>query len=218
MAGPLDNIIDIIQQITREQFKYMVPRLGQVVDLLDPSSKGRVKVTIPSLGWDTADKGAWCWSRDKNSLITPTLQDWVMVQWMNGKSDFPIYSGIATEMSDMLPDAYDGVNSTYVLFEEPSNEKIKIAYDALLDILEIGKTGFSEAARKDDEVKSTSVEDSTFWLFISTLFTTFNTHTHVTTGPPPAPTAPPLPVLISSPSDLTGKITAGSAQVKIGDK
>ena len=122
MAGPLDNIIDIINTIVKEQFKYMVPRLGQVIDLLDPSSKGRVKVLIPSLGWDTAEKGAWCWSRDKNAIITPVLKDWVMVQWMDGKSDFPVYSGIATEMTNMLPKAYDGNSKTYVLFEEPENE------------------------------------------------------------------------------------------------
>jgi len=216
MAGPLDNIIDIINTITKEQFKYMVPRLGQVIDLLDPVSKGRVKVTVPSLGWDTPEKGAWCWSRDKNSMITPALNDWVMVQWMDGKSDFPLYSGIATEMSDMLPDAYDGNNNTYVLFEEPESEKIKISYNALTDILEIGKEGFSEAARKDDEIKSTSVEDATFWTFISTLFTVFNTHVHATAAP--GPPVPPVPLLVSSPSDLTGKITAGSSQVKIGDK
>ncbi len=216
MAGALDNIVDIIQQITSEQFKYMVPRLGQVVDLTDPLGKGRINVTIPSLGWDTADKGAWCWSRDKNSLITPALNDWVMVQWMDGQSEFPVYSGVATEMFEMLPDAYDGNNNTYVIFEEPSSEKIKLVYNAISDILEIGKSGFSEAARKEDEVKSTSVEDSTFWTWlVTTLVTTFNTHTHVESG---ATTAPPLPSLAAAPSDLTGKITAGSSQVKIGDK
>jgi len=82
-----------------------------------------------------------------------------------------------------------------------------------------GKDSF--AARTDDEVKSTSSEDSAFWAFFSAFF-------GVITGPPipepgngsPSALQTALNAAISAaggtPSDLTGKITGGSEEIKIG--
>ncbi len=80
--------------------------------------------------------------------------------------------------------------------------------------------GTRGGARLNDEVKSTSVEDSTFW---DTFKNALDNHTHVAgsliapsgggavTGISGAPTS------LSTPSSLTGKITHASGTVKIGD-
>jgi hypothetical protein len=57
-----------------------------------------------------------------------------------------------------------------------------------------------EAARKGDEIKSTATEDPTFWTWIAAVGA-------VLTG---------LGVTAPVPSSLTGKITGGSSEVKIG--
>ena len=75
-------------------------------------------------------------------------------------------------------------------------------------------TNAQAAARKGDDIKSTIVEDSTFWTWIITLFTMFNAHTH--TAPVIGSTGPPSSPLTSYPSDLTGKIIKGSGTVNIG--
>jgi len=86
----------------------------------------------------------------------------------------------------------------------------------------------SEAARKEDEVKSTSVEDSTYWLFFTKLNTFLSAWTSALAalsssgGSPSGVTAyagamtTALSVLGTAPSSLTGKITGGSSEVKIG--
>lgn len=83
---------------------------------------------------------------------------------------------------------------------------------------EINFNGGTEGvARKNDQVKSTSSEDSSFWTFFTQLMAFLNTHTHPTTAPG-APTLPPLPgPTFSAPSSVTGKIIQASGTVKAGD-
>lgn len=216
MNGASDGLYNLLKKIIQDEFRYIVPRLGQVKDVIDPLQKGRVLAIVPSLGWLTNAQGTWCYSRDKNALLTPKLDDWIMVQWMEGNINKPFYTGIVTEMKDMLPSTFDGLDTTSVIFESP-DEKIAMVYDAVTDILTIGKDTFSEAARKEDAIKSTSAEDSTFWTWLTTtLMTTFNTHVHATAAP--GPPVVPVPLLAAPPTSITGKITEGSSQVKIGDK
>lgn len=59
-----------------------------------------------------------------------------------------------------------------------------------------------EAARKGDQIQSTSVDDSIFWTWVSTISAAVNSL---------APGSVP-----SVPTSLTGKITGGSTEVKIG--
>ena len=78
-----------------------------------------------------------------------------------------------------------------------------------------GTAGTKGVVRLDDAVKSTSTEDSAWWLFMTTLNTWLSTHTHPTaaTGAPSAPLVGPP----SSPSSLTSKVTESSDSVKAGD-
>lgn len=75
-----------------------------------------------------------------------------------------------------------------------------------------------EAARKEDEVKSTSTEDSGFWSWITGFVSIFTSWV-----PVPDDGGAALKTALSTffasnptPSSLTGKITSGSSEVKIG--
>lgn len=217
-----DSITGLLISAIQPFLKYMVPREGQVKDLKDPEKKGRILVQIPSLGWDTNDKGAWCKPIDKNSLSTVKVDDWVIIQFVDGNRDFPIYIGKSTRIKDQLPKNYDNESTTHILFESP-DDKIMMKYDEKKDLLQIGKKDFKGSSRIDDTTTSSSAEDSAFWGFISAFF-------GVVTGPSipePGNGAPSafqlaLSVAISgaggTPTSQDGKITSGSSQVEVGDK
>lgn len=212
--------IDIIKRIILEETLFLRHYIGQVINIVDPEFKGKIQVKIPDLMTDFSsgdNSGFWCVPRDKNAITNPKLKDWVEVYFVNGNLNFPVYMGIANEMRDMLPTNFDGNATTHILFESPEN-KIHLKYDEIVNILEIGNNNFLEAARKTDATLSNSSLDSTFWSFIDNLVSIFNAHTHagVTTGGGVSgTTATPLS---GKPTQLVGKINAGSNQIKIGDR
>ncbi len=195
MAG-LDTLRDIVLSIIADEFRYHVPRLGQIRSVTDPNGKGRVRVVIPSLGWDTIEKAPWCFPTDKRALVTPAVDSWVRVEFMDGNRDKPFYSGIDPQVAGQLPESYTSADSQ-IIFEGGAGA-LKIAYGERADVLEIGKSAFKEAARKDDAITSSSATDPTFWTWITAV--------SGATGVAPPPTS------------LTGKISGGSSQVQIGDK
>ena len=79
--------------------------------------------------------------------------------------------------------------------------------------------GTQGAARMLDQTLSNAATDAAFWTFIQTLVTTFNTHTHLYSPGPggPTPTAPPLPPIVSQPTQQVGQINSASGTVKVGN-
>jgi hypothetical protein len=75
--------------------------------------------------------------------------------------------------------------------------------------------GINPAARQNDLTFSSFTQDPAFWQFIQNLFLIFNSHTHISAAPG-NPTAPPIPLLVSYPTQMGGIISSGSATVKIG--
>lgn len=122
---------DIISGIVAKHLKYSVPRLGKVLNIQDEDQTGKILVSIPAFNWTTQSKGQWCYPKDKNKLVTPKLDGYVIVEWMDGEPDgIAVYSGIAYWMKDMLPDNYDGQPTTQILFEDNKQEAY-IKYDEL---------------------------------------------------------------------------------------
>jgi hypothetical protein len=85
----------------------------------------------------------------------------------------------------------------------------------------LGKNGAgkeAEAARKGDEIKSTSSEDNTFWTWFTAFKSAFSSWTPVSEDGGAALKAIMTNFFsaYSVPSSLTGKITGGSSEVKIG--
>lgn len=193
-----DELIGLIQNaVNADKSKtYSVPYLGIVTSLTDPDGLNRVIVQVPALGWTTNDSAAKCAVIDTKGYTLPEIDDYVIVQFLAGDRNRPVILGTANNMKNMIPDAYaDGKDVLY-----SRNGKIKITYDG--DQLEIGNSLFQPAARQEDQIQSTIVEDSVFWTWLAAAGL-------ILAG---------LGLAAPIPTTLTGKITAGSNQVKIGNK
>lgn len=121
-----DRFVDIITKIVLEVTKFSVPRLGKVSKIKDPESKGRILVHIPSLNWLTDDVGAWCYPIDKKSIVTPAIGDYVIVQFIDGNMDYPVYTGIDQKMKNMIPKNYSDENTQVIAESRDGTTAIKI--------------------------------------------------------------------------------------------
>lgn len=216
-----DTVTDIIKTIVLREFKYWMPQRGQVKNINDPEGLGRVKVTVPILGWTTEDLGVWAKPAGQSGLITPKQDDWVLVQFIAGNPADAVWVGTLPVMKGSEPSIYQDQN-TQILFEDP-DEQIGVNFRQDENVMEIGKEDFREAARVDDTTISSSDEDSAFWGAINAFFGVI-TGTPVPepgSGSPSALQAALAAALAGAggaPTEMAGKIDSGSTQVKIGDK
>lgn len=190
MSQSFDELTGMIRKMVLDIVRYNVPRLGQVSKIDDETSSGRILVLIPVLGWDTDNLGAWCFPKDKKSLITPKVGDYVYVEFIDGDRNQPVYSGIANGMKDMLPKNYDGKPTTQIIFEDNSG-KAYVKYDEKEKEFLISDSSGNKVSLKDGVLKIFSGTESflkgdTFDAWVtSALVNAFNLHVHsgVTTGP-----------------------------------
>lgn len=115
MANAYEDLVTMIEKIIKDVTRFYIPRIGYVSKIIDSLGKGRILVLIETLGWNTDEKGAWCFPKSK-SIVTPNVGDYVIVEFVDGDRDLPVYSGIANQMKNMLPESYESEN-TQVLFE-----------------------------------------------------------------------------------------------------
>ena len=114
----------LIVRIVRDEVRWMRHYLAQVVDNKDTLSKGRVKVIIPELGFDTAEQGMWCFPRQGNSLSVPLQDEYVEIYFVAGDPNRPVYLHYATEANDKLKN-YSSPKDR-IIFESPeTGEYIK---------------------------------------------------------------------------------------------
>ena len=125
------TILELFRKIIAEETRFLRHYSAQVVDVNDPVKKGRVKATVPWIGWDTDEKAPWFYPRQKEGLTTPKVGQWIEVYFMNGNKNEGRYLGLALEMEDTRPSLYDGLPTTHVPFEDPDS-KVGIKYDAIL--------------------------------------------------------------------------------------
>jgi hypothetical protein len=76
--------------------RYYAPAMGVVVDNADPEGNRRVRVRVPGL----VEKSAWAWpitggggSARRGSHVVPAVGADVVVQFLGGDVERPIYSG-----------------------------------------------------------------------------------------------------------------------------
>ena len=119
----------LIRSIVSEETIYLRHYLAQVKDNSDPLNGGRVLVVIPSLGWDTQDKGQWARPRQMHALSVPKVDEWVEVYFINGSVNNLAYMGGALEMSQMKPENYIAA-TTHILWEMPGDKNQVIKFDA----------------------------------------------------------------------------------------
>ena len=130
------NLIEILKRIILEETKYLRHYVGKIADINDPANKGRVLVLIDGLGWSTNDNGAWCYPAGTNSVITPQINDYVIVIFMYGNPNMPYYIGMANAIQGMYPQDFDNKPSTCIIFESNDN-KTYIKYDDQQKMVEI---------------------------------------------------------------------------------
>jgi hypothetical protein len=213
----LNDMTEILKAIIRREFKYWVPQRGQVKSVNDPEGLGRIKVTVPVLGWTTENQGVWAKPAGQAGLITPAQNDWVMVQFINGRPEDAIWIGTLPAMKGSEPSVYENQN-TQVLFEDP-DEQIALVFDQVQNVLQIGKTGFSPAARQEDTIISSTAEDAAFWGWLSGFISVFQSWVPVPSDGGAALKAALTAYLGANPTptEMAGKIDSGSDQVEIGD-
>lgn len=121
-----DDLKTMIERIVRDVTKFNVPRIGIVSNIIDPLLKGRILIKVPFLGWDTDEKAAWCYPKDKKAIITPALKDYVIVEFIDGNMNLPIYSGIAIQMKNMIPKNYVDQNTQIIAENRTGEVAIKL--------------------------------------------------------------------------------------------
>lgn len=172
---------------------------AEVVDNKDPKKKGRVKVTIPELGFDTASNGLWCTPRQPNMMSVPGVGKWVEMYFNGGNQDRPVYIGLAMEMDGTIPKSFDGNPKTHVIFEDPDDRLKNVVYNGETKKIKIlgdidNAVRFSKMESAFNSLKST----------VNSFITGFNVHTHPVSGSSTlAPTSPATPATADiSPSKI----------------
>ena len=153
-----DLVSGMQEVILRETLHHRV-YVGKVVSIEDSLKKGRVKVTIPALGWSDESIGAWCRPRGIHSMIVPPVGSYVSVSFTDGNLNMGTYFGGATEMEGMVPAAFDGKQTTAVIWQDPKTGDF-IVYDGENKLLTIGATKKIIIQVKDGSDSSSITFDS----------------------------------------------------------
>lgn len=206
----------------REEIRKIVARetvfhrhyIGQVCDTGDPSKKGRVKVLVPILGWDSPDIGIWCWPRQNHAIDVPLVGDSVEIYFVAGDRNHAVYLPGVVEMQGMLPTEYS-TPTKRLLFQAPGpGATDKIEYDSqasqMYERLQSQLLEITTYVLKSNNISLTSdsatepfVLGNQLMTFLNNLVTALGTHVHPvttapgTTGPPAAPFTSPSGLLSS---------------------
>lgn len=194
-----------LRRLIWEEMRFHMHYIGEVVDNQDPDTKGRVRVKIPDIGWDTNAKGQWCWPRQLHAMDVPKVGEWVEVYFIAGDRNRAVYMGQAVEITGQLPIAYSDPDKR-LLFQDPDSGD-NIQYDSQAEALLFTA---SEIHLNGDGKHLVTFEDldtalSNFKTSISSSISgaiTGHTHSGVTTGPgvsgPGTGVAPTITIDISA--------------------
>jgi len=162
--------LGIIEEIVRNETRFLRHYSGKVLDNKDPLGRGRVLVAIAELGHSSEDEGPWAWPRHRGGQVTPELGEYVEVYFMAGDPARAVYIGKMAEMKGSEVPGYEGPR-TRVIFSDAVGS-MRIVYDADGKVLRIA--GGTQAFVRGGDLDS----------FLSSLVTWLNAHVHlgVTTG------------------------------------
>jgi hypothetical protein len=177
---------EIIEMIRRET-RYLRHYWGEVLSTTDQLNRGRVLVSIPALGWNSADTGPWCMPRDKYSMIVPNVGDFVEVYFLEGDRDKPVYLGIVSEITGGTPANYTTPKER-ILYQDKDTEDY-LLYNSATGELSFIVGGFKIWQYLNGiitwfEGSEPFVLGTQLNNYLSNLVTEFATHIHigVTTG------------------------------------
>jgi len=129
------SIYGIIKDLIAQETRYMRIYDGQVFDVADPLSKGRVHVTIPALGWMTPNEGPWCDPEYiSGGLVVPTVGTWVKIWFLGGDPARPIYGPKLGHVKDSKPSVYADQTTEVIMADELSGFALAVnATDGTFD-------------------------------------------------------------------------------------
>lgn len=126
----LGEIIDIISKETKFHKTY----LGKVLDVNDESSKGRVRIAIPELGWLTATESPWVDPEyPSRGVCTPDEGDWVSVFFLSGDAARPVYRSRIPVVNNVTPSTYED-HTTRVLYDDGTASVVYNTSSGELDV------------------------------------------------------------------------------------
>ena len=190
---------------------------GEVLNVDDEETRGRIQVSVPNLGRVTQDKAIYAYPIDVHALRVPRVGDRVMLMFVAGRPSQAIYLGQARWLDESPPSTYEGPD-TVVLYEDPDGG-LSVMFDVASGTLNIkdghGNTITLESglvkidSSGDIELNGNSksfVTHAELNTAIQTFINALNLHTHPTaaTGPASPPTAP-MSLNITSAETLTIK-------------
>lgn len=198
------DILSLIRRLIHDETLYLRHWIGKVVDNKDELNLGRVKATVPEMGFLADADAIWCSPRQGYAIDPPAKDEWVEIYFIGGDSRRPVYLTGVGEIAGNTPAQYtdpekkvlwqNPLTGAYVQYDEDA-EEMSLALDKgelalTLDKLTIG--GGAESFVLGD----------TFESYLSSLKTWMDTHTHATaaTGPPvaPVPVSPSIPTIKST--------------------
>lgn len=197
-----------IAEIVRVETRFLRHYWAEVVDTEDALSKGRVKVTIPTLGWDTPAKGAWCNPRDRHSMVVPKVGEYVEVYFLEGNENKPVYLGQVAEFEGQTPSKYTDPE-TVVLYENPVTG-VSVLYKESEGVADIS----FETVNVDSEALNLNGDSKAFVTYaeldtaLQSLVSAINSHVHAgvqTGGGATAPPTAPMSLDISASETQTVK-------------
>ena len=212
MADKTNSMYGMICEIVRQETIYLRHYLGQVLAQTDELNIGMIQVSVPELGWTTADLAPWCYPRHLHSMCVPEVGEWVEVYFLGGDRNRPVYMGFCNEMKKddstyNIPVWYTGDPTMRVLYQSPTSGKgIKLNDTSGEMLIDAGTLVLLEGST-EPFVLGTQLNT-----FLSNLVnTTFNTHTHIVTDPISGP-------LVSSAPTPTGTAPSGILSTVIKGK
>jgi hypothetical protein len=112
------SIHGAIRDIVNTETKFHRLFWGEVLSTADSSRRGRIQVSVPSLGRDTQDKAIFAYPAETHKLVVPKKGDLVVIAFMFGRPAQAVYFGQAHWLTGATPKSYDGPD-TAVLYEDP---------------------------------------------------------------------------------------------------
>ncbi len=199
------GIDETINELIDKRIIYYRHYIGEVVEVrshaIGEAEKQivQVKATIPELGFYTPDQGLWCFPRQSRSQVVPVVGDYVEVYFMNADAGRAVYLYPLSEVAGLGFTIRDLQRE--IIYQDKENT-MSVEYNKSTSKLELGNGAELGAARMEDETTSTTVEDSTFWTWISAVAAALAV-------------TPNLVVTAPAPTQLLSKITSASERTII---
>lgn len=210
LADKTNSLYGMIAEIVRQETLYLRHYPGQVLSNTDELNIGMCQVSVPELGWDTADLSPWCYPRQAHKMSVPKVGEWVEVYFLSGDINRPVYLEMCNEMrteSDnkrCVPEWYTGDPKKHIIFQSPISKK-GIMLDDTTKMLSIDSENIEFIIGSTEPF----VLGNQLNTFLTDLVnTTFNTHTHIVTDPVSGP-------LTTSAPTPTGTAPSGILSTKI---